>query len=42
MRMKRIRLKAKVGLVTGEEISLSAYMFPSISIINIRSLDDMK
>jgi hypothetical protein len=40
MRMKRIRLKAKVGLVTGEEISLSAYMFPSI--INIRSLDDMK
>jgi hypothetical protein len=40
MRMKRIRLKAKVGLVTGEEISLSAYMFPAI--INFRHLDDMK
>jgi hypothetical protein len=40
MGMKRIRLKAKVGLVTGEEISLSAYMFPAI--INFRHLDDMK
>jgi hypothetical protein len=40
MRMKRIRLKAKVGLVTGEEISLSAYMFPSVIILD--HLDDMK
>jgi len=35
MRMKRIRLRAKVGKDSGEEISLSAYMFPAI--INIRS-----
>ena len=27
--MKRIKLKAKVGLVSGEEISLSANMFPA-------------
>jgi hypothetical protein len=38
--MKRIRLKAKVGLVSGEEISLSAYMFPAI--INLDQLNEMK
>ena len=38
--MKRIRLKAKVGLVSGEEISLSAYMFPAI--INLDQLIEMK